>query len=207
MFAAGLAIATLQASLGSVLLVRVTPHPADTVNRIAFSPAQNENNVYIRCMKRLTTSPDRIIQVLNAVANGITVQEPGGRLVFVNPSAARMMDCRTPEEAIELGGVGIMAKFKFYNTHGIEISAQDLPGRKALRGVPEPRMTVSFSPRSHPDEIRWTTIKALPVKDEEGNVVLSVNVLEDITAQKRVERQLKEANARITNLLEQTLSR
>lgn len=55
-------------------------------------------------MKRLTASVSRLTQVLHGIANGITVQDPDGRLVFVNRAAARMMNCATPEEAVAKGG-------------------------------------------------------------------------------------------------------
>ena len=156
-------------------------------------------------MKRLIATVDGLAQVLNAVANGITVQDPEGNLIFVNESAARMMHCATPEDALAKGGRDIVADFDFFDEHGRKFDPANLPGRQALRGISEPSMIVQYFRRDTPDDVRWTAIKALPVKDEEGNVILSVNVLEDITAQKRVERQLKEANARITKLLEQAV--
>jgi PAS domain-containing protein len=157
-------------------------------------------------MQRLTASVDRLTQVLNAVANGITVQDTTGKLIFVNESAARLMDCTSPAEAIAKGGSSITKDYDLFDEQGRKLTIAELPGRQALRGVPEPTMVVKYSPRDSTKPVRWTAIKALPVKDDAGKVVLSVNVLEDITAQKNAELQLKDANARITKLLEKTLA-
>ena len=54
--------------------------------------------------------------------------------------------------------------------------------------------------------IRWTKVKALPIKDDQGKTILSVTVMEDITDLKSTEQRLKDANSRITKLLEQALS-
>jgi len=157
-------------------------------------------------LKRLIASVDRLTQVLNAVANGITVQDHEGKLVFVNESAARMMHCSSSEEALAKGGMAILKEFVFFDVHGRPLDPKQLPGRRALQGEPEPSVIVGYSWKGKPNSLRWTAIKALPIKDEAGKVLLSVNVLEDVTDQKRVERQLKEANARVTKLLEQTLT-
>lgn len=157
-------------------------------------------------MNRLTSDAGHLTQVLDAVANGITIQDTSGRLVFVNQAAARMMGFASGDDAIAKGGAGILAEFEYYDEHGRPMKPDEFPGRLALQGQAEPKKIVGHRRRGSHKTLSWTAVKALPVKDEAGHVVLSVNVLEDITAQKYVESQLKEANARITKLLEQTLA-
>ena len=138
------------------------------------------------------------------MANGLTVQDPSGRLVFVNAAAARMMNCRTPEEAVEKGGLAIASEFTYYDASGKRLKTTDLPGRLALSGHDEPEITVGYTSLAHP-RMRWTTIKAMPIFDEDHQVILAVNVLQDVTQLKESEIRLKKANERITKLLEQTL--
>ena len=157
-----------------------------------------------RYMERLITNVAQLDQVLHGVANGITIQDPAHKLVFVNRAAARMMNCKSPAEAVKKGGAAILEGFKFYNEHGRPIRLQDLPGRRALAGVEEPEMIVGYTSTKH-EGIRWTSIKAMPVFGENGQVSLAVNVLQDMTQLKETERQLREANARITRLLEKAL--
>jgi PAS domain S-box-containing protein len=155
-------------------------------------------------MKRLINNVEQLSQVLNSIANGITVQDPSGKLVFVNEMAARMMNCDSPEEALEKGGAEIVKEFKYFNEQDQPVSVADLPGRLALSGVDEPEMIVGFTSKKHP-EMRWTSIKAMPIFDADGKVMLAVNVLQDVTRLKQAERELKEANERITGLMEEVL--
>jgi PAS domain S-box-containing protein len=155
-------------------------------------------------MKRLLSSVEQLQQVLHGIANGITVQDPSGKVIFVNQAAARMMNCQTPEEALEKGGAALLATFDFFDESGRPVKLADLPGRRALKGAEEPEMVISYTPRGG-SERRWTAIKAMPIKDATGAVILAVNVMQDITALKRVEHELKDANERITKLLENAL--
>jgi PAS domain-containing protein len=155
-------------------------------------------------MKRLLKSTALLEQVLHGVANGLTIQDPSGELVFVNEAAARMMNCRSPEEAVRKGGLAIAQEFTYYDTSGKPLKVTDLPGRLALSGKAEPEMTVGYTSAAHP-KMRWTTIKSMPIIDDDGQVILAVNVLQDVTTLKEDEIRLKEANDRITKLLEQTL--
>jgi PAS domain-containing protein len=154
-------------------------------------------------MKRLLHSVETLQQVLHGVANGITVQDPSGKLVFVNEAAARMMDCDSPEGALAKGGQEIIADYTFFDEQGKPFDTMRLPGRLALQGIAEPEIIVSFYSQKDPRR-RWATIKALPVL-ENGQVILSVSVIQDITQLKETEARLKEANDRVTKLLSDAL--
>lgn len=65
-------------------------------------------------------------------------------------------------------------------------------------------MTLSYTSRSD-NTTHWVTVKAVPIFDHLHNVILAVNVMQDITQLKETERRLKEANDRITKLLEQAM--
>lgn len=155
-------------------------------------------------MKRLLKSTALLEHVLHAVANGITIQDPLGNLVFVNVAAAQTMNCRTPQEAVAKGGLAIVKGFTFYDIKGNPVRVTDLPGRLTLTGVPEPEMVIAYTANGD-SKIHWTSIKAMPIIDDTGKVILAVNVLQDITTLKENERDLKKANSRVTKLLEQTL--
>jgi PAS domain-containing protein len=157
-------------------------------------------------VKRLTQSVENLVKVLNAVATGIIVQEPSGKIVFVNDAAARIMHLESPTQAVKIGGPGIFADFDYFDEHGAPLSLTDLPGRKAFEGIDEPEALIGYSRHKSTKRIRWTKVKALPIKDDQGKTILSVTVMEDITDLKSTERRLKDANSRITKLLEQTLS-
>lgn len=157
-------------------------------------------------MKRLIDNLEQLNQIFHALANGITVQDSKGRLLFVNQKAAEMMNCKTPEDAIAKGGLEIVKDFKFFSENGKLLEVTDLPGRLALQGIHESEMIVRYASDKFP-KMRWTSIKAAPIFDTSGKVVLVVNVLQDITELKGAESRLKEANKRITKLLEDVLTK
>ena len=156
-------------------------------------------------MKRLLTGVNRLTQVLNAINNGITVQDPTGKVVFANDAAARILGVASGDKVVEAGGRAILGKFDFYDKDDNQLSPEALPGRRALKGIAEPEMVIGYRPIGEDSELKWATIKAQPIQNRYGKVVLAVNVFQDVTLQLSTERQLKEANARVTKLLEQTL--
>jgi PAS domain-containing protein len=157
-------------------------------------------------MRRFVAKIDNVTKVLNAVASGIVIQEPEGGLVFVNEAAARIFMCDSPEAAMKKGAKGIFADFDYFDERGDPIPPERIPGRQALLGVDEPNQLIGYSKHKNTKKIRWTSVRALPIKDDDGKTILAVTVMEDITNLKSTERHLKEANARITKLLTQTLS-
>lgn len=152
----------------------------------------------------LTANAKQLVQILHAVADGITVQNAAGQLVFVNQAAAKMMGFETPDEVLKMGGQAIAASFRIFDEQGQPLSLQALPGRRALQGIDEPELIVGFTSGDQP-ELRWAAIKALPIINSVGTVELVVNVIQDVTRLKQIELDLREANDRITKLLEQTL--
>jgi two-component system, sporulation sensor kinase A len=152
----------------------------------------------------LTANAQQLVQIMHAIADGITVQNASGQLVFVNQAAATLMGFKTPDEVLKLGGQAIAATFKIFDEQGQPLSLQALPGRRVLQGIDEPEIVVGFTSKNHPT-IRWAAIKALPIINSAGTVELAVNVIQDITHLKQTEFDLREANERVTKLLEQTL--
>lgn len=155
-------------------------------------------------MNDLISTPAQFEQILHSLANGVTIQDAQGKLLFVNKTAATMMDCASPEEAVVKGGADIVARFNLFDDHNQPLGLADLPGRQALKGGDEPAKIVGFQPVGG-GEVRWTSIKAQAVLDKDGKVSLAVNVLQDITELKNTELRLREANDRVTELLAQAL--
>lgn len=157
-------------------------------------------------MRRLVASISNVTKVLNAVASGIVIQDPEGNLVFVNDTAAHIFLCESPEEAIRKGAKAIADEFDYFDEHGNKMKLDQVPGRQALLGVDEPKRLIGYSKHKGTKKVRWTSVRALPIKDDAGNTILAVTVMEDISDLKSTERRLKDANSRVTKLLEQTLA-
>jgi PAS domain S-box-containing protein len=135
------------------------------------------------------TRTDRQLQaVLGNLAAAVTVQSPGGDLVYVNQAAAGLLGCASPEEVLATAPEMLMDRFVVLDERGQPYDLADLPGRHALAGEePEPALVRSIVKAT--GEERWMRIKATAVRDEAGAVALAVNIMEDVTDAYLAEQQ------------------
>ena len=117
----------------------------------------------------------------NAV-EGIFQTTPDGRYVTVNPALARMYSYPTPEE--------LMA-----SVTNIENQLYVDPKRRTdfRRGLEENGEIRDFEAQSYRKDgsVIWTSRSARAVHDEEGNLLYYEGFVEDITARKRAEEELR----------------
>ena len=90
-------------------------------------------------MRRLASNVENITKVLNAVSTGVTIQDPDGKLVFVNDAAAHIMHCESGAEALKKGSDRIREEFEngkhYYALQGqliaLPVRLGDRPEREA----------------------------------------------------------------------------
>jgi signal transduction histidine kinase/PAS domain-containing protein len=162
----------------------------------------------------LQASRDQLGIILDSVADGITVQEPGGRIIYANDAAAHV--CGYPDAATFQAAPRevVLAQFEILDADRQPLPLDRLPGRLALLGQPTPSATICYRVRATGEE-HWVVVKARPVRDDQEQVVLAISILHDITAERRAEERrefLAEATARLTASLDyqttlQTLTR
>jgi PAS domain S-box-containing protein len=136
--------------------------------------------------RELASARDELRVILEAVADGITAQDTSGRLVYVNDAAVRAMGFDSAEELLRTPTRELLARFELLDADGRPYDLDRLPGRRALAGEPATD-TVRFRVRATGDE-RYVVVKARPVRAPGGQTALAINVLEDVTEQKAVER-------------------
>ena len=148
--------------------------------------------------------PDNLAVILDHVGDGVTVQDRGGRLVYANAAAAQALGFSTPAELLTTPIAEVMGRFAIFAEDGTPFPMEQLPGRRALRGEPEPVLTVRFLIHATGEE-RWSRIRASPIVDGAGEVLLAVNVWQDATEQKRADagqRFLAEAGEALATSLD-----
>src|SRR5215218_1854175 len=123
---------------------------------------------------------------LDHVGDGVTVQDPTGRLVYANAAAARALGFAAAAELLAAPVAEIVGRFALFDEDGQPFPAENLPGRRALQGEPESAVTLRFRVQETGEE-RWAIVRSSPVTDAAGNVQYAVNVWQDATAQKRAE--------------------
>jgi PAS domain S-box-containing protein len=141
-----------------------------------------------RLFAELRRTESQLEAVLGNLAAAVTVQAPDGSLVYVNQAAAETMGCASPEEMLSTPLARLLDAFVILDEAGRPFDLRELPGRRALAGE-EPRPAITHTIVKATGEERWSVTKATPVRDEHGDVVLAVNIIEDVTDARLAERQ------------------
>ncbi len=158
---------------------------------------------------RASISESELDAVLGNLADAVTVQDENGGLVYANDAAAELLGCESAEELLATPPQDLVARFESFTEDGKPLDTERLPGRQVLRGErPEPLVVRAVNGTT--GEERWQVVKATSVTGPEG--LRAVNVIEDITEQKRAEiaqRLLAEAGDELGSSLdyEMTLQR
>jgi PAS domain S-box-containing protein len=142
-----------------------------------------------RLFAELRRAERQLEAVLGNLAEAVTVQQPDGGLVYVNQVAAEMLGCSSPDEVLATPMHRILDRFVVLDERGEPFDFAELPGRRALAGEDAPEPVVQQTITKATGAERWTLTKATPVRDENGDVVLAVIIIEDVTDARRVERQ------------------
>ncbi len=150
--------------------------------------------------------------VLDGLAEAVTVTDETGRTVYANEAAVRLLRVGSVEEVTSATPGDLMDRFDVYDERGEPVSLEQLPGSRVRAGesAPEP-MLVRNVVRATGEE-RWLLNKTTTIADDEGRVLRVVNVIEDVTKAKRAElaqRLLAEASDALASSLdyESTLQR
>jgi PAS domain S-box-containing protein len=138
----------------------------------------------------LRESRDQLAAILAAVADGITVQDPSGRLVFANDAAARITGFDSAEELLATPVAEVMGRFEVLDENRGPLPLERLPGRRALAEGIAAEETVCYRVRATGEE-QWSVVRATPVRGEGGGVEFAVNAFQDITARRRAEERAR----------------
>jgi PAS domain S-box-containing protein len=141
-----------------------------------------------RLFAELRRTEGQLEAVLGNLAAAVTVQAPDASLVYVNQAAAEMLGCASPDEVLSTPLSRLLERFVVLDERGNLFDVNQFPGRHALAGRDAPPALTHTVDKRTGDE-RWSLTKATAVRDAHGHVVLAVNVVEDVTDARLVERQ------------------
>ena len=143
-----------------------------------------------RTEEELRTSRAELEAIFRGVADGITVQDPAGSIVYANDAAARLCGFRDAESFLAAPVEEVFARFELLDDERKPLDLARLPGRRALDGEPGADLVVCFRHRETREE-RWSIVRAAPIEDADGEVRLAINTFHDITERKLAEEQLR----------------
>src|SRR6185369_3325045 len=128
----------------------------------------------------------QLATVLDAVADGITVQGPDGRLVYANAQGAEACGYDSPAALLAAPTAEVLGRFELLDEDLETLPRKDLPGAAVLSGQPGSTRIVGF--RSvETGELRWASLSSRPVRDGSGVLRYAVNAFNDITTSKEME--------------------
>ena len=142
-----------------------------------------------RAESALLASRADLEAILGQVADGISVQDASGMLVYANDAAARLVGFRNATEFMATPVAEVIARFEMFDERGNPFPLERLPGRLALTGI-ESEQVILYRDRATATR-KWSIVRATPVYDAHGAIRYAVNAFQDVTARKVAEQRLQ----------------
>ena len=120
-----------------------------------------------RAEEELRSSRTELQAILKGVADGISVQDTSGRLVYVNDAAARLTGFPDAESSCRPRSTRSCSGSSCSTRSAGRWTLDRLPGRAALRGEPASERVVCYRIRETGEE-RWSVVRAAPVLAPDG---------------------------------------
>ena len=161
--------------------------------------------------RELRIARQQLAIITRAGADGITIQDASGRIVYANDSAARMSGYPDARSFTSAPAGEVLGRFDLLHEDGRPFSPEELPARRILRGEEHAEALIRVVVRGTGEE-QWTLVRAAPMHDDNGTVDYVVNVFRDVTEDRKREegqRFLAQATKELVSSLDYqaTLSR
>ena len=176
------------------IVAKISPIKEKTGKVVGLSAFIRDNTGAVQARERrkmmnakLRQSRNNMRVILENVADGITVQNSKGKLIYANDVAAINAGYPSSREMLK-NQAKWKKRFRLKSENGEPFPLKRLPGRRVLKGEANPRETVGFINREN-QETKWAVIKARPIITEKGKLRAVVNIMNDITERKELERR------------------
>jgi PAS domain S-box-containing protein len=140
--------------------------------------------------RELERARDQLAIITRASADGITIQDTTGQVVYANDAAARLSGYENARSFLDEPIQEIVGRFEILSEDGRPFQLDLLPGRRVLSGEPEAETILRVRTIASGLD-QWRSVRSTPMHDEEGHVRYVVNVFHDITDLKRTEEELR----------------
>jgi PAS domain S-box-containing protein len=150
----------------------------------------------------LRQTKDQLDGILHAIADGVTVIDASGRLVYANDVVALAAGYPSAEEMLRNYDPAQSAKqYDLVDEAGAPFPATQLPNRLLLDGKPAQPVTVGYRLQTT-GNLRWAVVQARPIFDEQGKMQFVVTVMHDITELMQAEETLRESERKLRLIAE-----
>src|SRR5260370_3827430 len=116
----------------------------------------------------LRRSRDQLAAILGGIAEGVTVQDADGALIFANEVAARLSGFTSADD-FRQSFASVVQRFTLFDESGQPFPYDRLPGRRILHGEEPEEVVVQFRNRDSGD-CRWSILGATPGIDDDAQL-------------------------------------
>jgi serine phosphatase RsbU (regulator of sigma subunit) len=137
-------------------------------------------------VERLGTAGTGLTEILDSLAEAVTIRSPGHEIIFANRAAVEHMHFDTLEELKARGTNSIIGDYILQDEHGNELSMADVPSVRQLSGQRADALLMRTVHRGN-GEVKWNLLKSTLLRDEAGEAIATVMIIEDVTLEKTAE--------------------
>lgn len=124
--------------------------------------------------------------ILDALAEAITIRDPHHRILYANQAAVRSMGFASLEDLQSQPPGEIFDEYEVVDERGQPLTMEDVPSVRLLAGLPADQLLMQITHRLT-GERAWRLLKAAPLRGPEGTPVATVMIIEDVTHEKMTE--------------------
>ncbi len=179
---------------GSFIAVSVTVSPIKDSegNIIGASAIARDITQQKRLEAEVRQSKQQLEEILRHIADGITVQDRSGTIIYANDAGAKFCGFASAQEMLALDLARLRAyyleRFELKDEFGQPLSYTALPATRALQGERYTETLVNYIDK-HTGKPSWSVVKASPIFDEQGQVQFAVNIFSDLTERMELEQR------------------
>ena len=157
----------------------------------------------------LQDSERRFQAVVGSFSDPVTIRDRQDRIIYANRAALQTLGFDSVEQLRVTPPADIMADYIVSGDDGRPVAMDDIPSVRILRGQHAEPLLIRTIHRETGAQ-RWQLLKSAPLLDSDGEIEATITVIENVTEQKRAERQnafLADVSAALASSLdyEQTL--
>ena len=128
----------------------------------------------------------RFTQLLDALAEAITIRTPSNEIAFANQAALSQFGVDSLEKLREVSEHSQLGNYEIYDEQGQPVRIDDLPSPKVAQSGPiTPQLVRGVNHDS--GQSHWWRLKSSPMEDVDGELIGVFTVVEDVTAIKTAE--------------------
>jgi PAS domain S-box-containing protein len=125
-------------------------------------------------------------QILDALAEAVTIRDPHDHIIYANQAALRHMGFDSLQELQRRPPQAIFDDYIVQNEEGRELTMGDIPSVRLLSGQTGEPLLMRTIHRVR-GTIRWNLLKSTLIYDQAEHPVATVTIIEDVTVEKTAE--------------------